>query len=732
MTNISFTVEKQFPSIYREEGPQLVDLVKGYYEFLETQTDQSVYNIRRMSQFRDIDRTLDSMLSFFKNKFLNGIFIEENERFIVKNILDLYRRKGTNEGIELFFKLFFQEEVDIYYPSYDIFKPSASIWKVDSYIQLYAITDDNIENFSDITNKKIFGSVSKAEAFVDKIYFVDINQSLIPIIILDNIKSKFVSFDEIFTVSSTSGIVKKYGTVKGSLNSIEIVNGISVDNKIGDSVDILSAKGFGAKGIVTELSESIISQIVFEIKDGGFGYTISGANTEIGENEITLSNQSIFLDTGATDFLISERIVQNIDSNTVIYGTVVGKETDKIAVNLDNIATPFVEGYNIETVSRSVNISYPISFVTLTNDSATYEIGSINILDRIRAIPDIIGNFFDVQLDSNNYSSDTEMSGTTANAIIPNFYTLLSDAFIEVEMDVGEISTLVGIDGGEDHVDDTYSLVRQTFMSENYGPRKNQIIVLGATNIIPVLKDDILIQERTLTDWSGATYTKIVRAKVTDVVGDNVYLKPITLEIFEPTVDIFIEDDVTSLIVEAIHLDENNVSDNSIGSNALIEGQLQLGSGKMKKVDLVDSGFGYQNNGAVTIFNKDKKKRLIEKLSHEIPLSNAATQIQIELDRNEFYGDAIATSRVFSQGFSEGRYISSVSQISDKKVIQDSFYYQDYSYEISTNISVGDYKETFIDTMHPAGIKLFNKFLLINDINTNTDIETTVEIVSIS
>jgi hypothetical protein len=32
---IAYQIEKQFPSIYREDGRELIDLIKYYYEFLE-------------------------------------------------------------------------------------------------------------------------------------------------------------------------------------------------------------------------------------------------------------------------------------------------------------------------------------------------------------------------------------------------------------------------------------------------------------------------------------------------------------------------------------------------------------------------------------------------------------------------------------------------------------------------------------------------------------------------
>ncbi len=62
---ISFHIERQFPAIYREEGAELIQFVKEYYKFLETEDNQSIYNSRRIFEYRDIDTTLDRFVIFF-------------------------------------------------------------------------------------------------------------------------------------------------------------------------------------------------------------------------------------------------------------------------------------------------------------------------------------------------------------------------------------------------------------------------------------------------------------------------------------------------------------------------------------------------------------------------------------------------------------------------------------------------------------------------------------------
>lgn len=136
--NIAFRIKQQFPGIYREDGAELIQLVEDYYRFLETETNNATYNSRRMFEYRDITTTIQEMLVFFQKTFLQDLPLMPNAevRFIVKNILDLYRAKGTEGGIKLFFRIFYAENAKVEYPAKYMFKVSDSQWKNGTYLQM--------------------------------------------------------------------------------------------------------------------------------------------------------------------------------------------------------------------------------------------------------------------------------------------------------------------------------------------------------------------------------------------------------------------------------------------------------------------------------------------------------------------------------------------------------------------------------------------------------------------
>ena len=77
-----------------------------------------------------------------------------------------------------------------------------------------------------------------------------------------------------------------------------------------------------------------------------------------------------------------------------------------------------------------------------------------------------------------------------------------------------------------------------------------------------------------------------------------------------------------------------------------------------------------------------------------------------------------------SQGKTEGKWETNTSHLNslDGKVIQDSDFYQDFSYEIYTSLNPELYEENLRDVAHPAGISLFTSFSSFGVINNNIEI----------
>lgn len=695
---ISFFIEKQFPAIYREEGRELIELVKAYYRFLEENDLQSIYNIRRIYDYRDIDTTLDRMLLFFKNKFMSGLFFDRDVRFVVKHILDLYRRKGSKEGIELFFQLFFDSEALVYFPSEDMLKPSTSLWKTGSFIQLYGVTDTTI--FNDIVNKKIFGDKSSSEAFVDSIYFINIDNNTIPILFISSIKGRFRGFDVIFSDDP----VKIYGEVYGSMRDAVTDNreSFSPDNAIGDIVEIRSPTGFGGKGRVTKISEALSGQIEFEIINGGFGYTDSNTSIELSTQTVFFADPDPTIQQEIKQFFVGERVRQIKGTSTVIDGIVIGQRKTAVGIRLNyttleaiaNPTTYVLEPlFPISTLDRIENISeFPV-FVTQPNNTAKAKVGAGSVVDteEITIITDLISNFLDVPLNSLNYSAippaDLEMSGTRVNGIIPIISTPLNVAFVPEKFNIGTISKLTEIDPGEFYFSDAFVLARENIISR-FSIRNQVLRIIQAEGVVLFI-GDIVTQKKLIKKFEGNIVETLVRGRVVNTIGNQIYITQLTFESFITANPIFKEGSDTPITVVSRSRDP---SSRPLGLNADINANVETVSGRIDKIEIIDSGFGYIDRANAQVFNTTRAER-IGIVSDVITVP-----------------DCIVSVNARDQGITEGRWVSFFSHINQEKVIQDSLFYQDYSYEITTDVSADEYVKEYVDLMHPAGLKLFTKF----------------------
>lgn len=68
-----------------------------------------------------------------------------------------------------------------------------------------------------------------------------------------------------------------------------------------------------------------------------------------------------------------------------------------------------------------------------------------------------------------------------------------------------------------------------------------------------------------------------------------------------------------------------------------------------------------------------------------------------------------------------GRYTSTDGFLSADKKLQDGFYYQEYSYEISSSKSLTEFKDPMMELVHPSGTKLFSKVNISQTIETDQD-----------
>ena len=363
---ISNLIASQFPQPFQEEGPVLVEFIKAYYEWMETE-DGPLHHSRRLLDYRDLDTTVDSFLIHFKNKYLNGIqlntAVETSQ--VIKHALDMYRSKGTERSIDLFFRNLFGVAAEIYYPGDDMFRTSDGIWVVPRYLEIQAFPDP--ESFIGF---QVEGIESGATAYIEKYvtkrhkgtsryaYIYYINRPV----------GRFLKGEKL--KAAKSGAIGP--VVLGSMSELNVISSSS-GYRIGDVVDVSSFRdGIDGRARVSSILTSS-GKISFKLESGGWGYksnsqiiisekvltvnsaVYAGRNFELFEtlvqpkSTVTFSNASSNVTAGmvafriddSNGFVYSSGIVLEADaSSNQITISISGGQTDDYADMLDESGAP--------------------------------------------------------------------------------------------------------------------------------------------------------------------------------------------------------------------------------------------------------------------------------------------------------------------------------------------------------------------------------------------------------
>lgn len=138
-TKESIRVESLLPQDLRDNSERLIGLLEDYYKFMNKGYQPS-YELNTISEERDIDTTehfLDQIQKEIAASVPRNITVDRVKLY--KRLVDYYNIRGSTDSIETFFKIFLNDNVEVYYPKNDMLIPSDGKW--DKQDQRYLTND---------------------------------------------------------------------------------------------------------------------------------------------------------------------------------------------------------------------------------------------------------------------------------------------------------------------------------------------------------------------------------------------------------------------------------------------------------------------------------------------------------------------------------------------------------------------------------------------------------------
>jgi hypothetical protein len=799
--DISSLIESQFPLYYRDYGPVLIEFVRAYYKWAES-NDQSLYHSRRLISYSDVDTTVDEFIVHFKEQYLRGIQLEttSNVRQLVKHSLDIYRSRGTERAIDLLFRLVFGVGARVYYPSTDLFRLSDGHWVKPMYLEV-TLRDDH-EKF---VGKQVIGQDSRATAFVERVVRRKSADKFIDVLYVSSVKGTF-SAGEFINASVDPYSLRECPKLLGSLSSLEVTDGAS-GYVVGDLVDVRSGMGYRGRGRIVAI-EDATGDVTFLLVDGGYGYTVNAevlvSNTILSVANVVVDrsyNQSpdyfylfenvtqpmanvayasgnglfteganvytyhgngsvkgygvVINSTGNTStgtFLVSVRsgdlnepavyTTANAVGATVstytdatAQGNVMG-ESSRVTVVLTGVAGTFDEDDVVSQESRQglvftsttteTGVSLQVTNTTgqflvgttLSSDAASgtvanvaTRVGLVNTANAFSTSPHAWGygvgsnTWFMVTGTTGGNGASFEVSssldytetvalgndhlasytGVMLNAqygfpamASANLLTVIDTALQYENVEIGKLSAIISPDTGSDY---TGSPMVRVFEDWTY-PFKREgwdIDMTGATSTFEIGE---------LVTQAATSARGLVEAGSNSTV---LFLQRLSLlNAFTPTTN------STTTIVGASSGATANATfvgnDPRVpgtprpagwytGVDALIEADASASDGSVTEIEVVDSGFGYVTEEEATF----------------------------EGDSGQPEGTALVTAA--THGIGSGYYREKGGFLSDIKKIRDGYYWQEYSYDVLSSMTLNRYKDMLREILHVAGTKAFGTLM---------------------
>jgi hypothetical protein len=160
-------------------------------------------------------------------------------------------------------------------------------------------------------------------------------------------------------------------------------------------------------------------------------------------------------------------------------------------------------------------------------------------------------------------------------------------------------------------------------------------------------------------------------------------------------------------------------------------GSVTVSNGVVTGVTVVNAGSGYTSAPTVTLTAIDQQFYMDGSFAGQT-LGTFTTQAISQVVSSVSKNQAILKIQLGSLANYPGYYTSNAGFLSDSIFIQDSKYYQAFSYVLQIDERLSSYKTAVRTMVHPAGTALFGEYQISNEFNVGAALQSLVRILALS
>lgn len=663
-------------------GENLVGQTSGASAQVSQYRANPVQNIQQLLAYADVDNTVWSFLDKFKDALLESIpqtvADQLDQRNLIKNIKDLYEAKGTEDGHRLFFRILFDENSEFIYPRENMIKSSDGQWSDDFVMRVVEI---GTSDFNELIGQQITGKTSGATAIVSSLVKFKSGTTLVTELNLDK-----TTIDGTFEIGETVTGISNVIDLEISARLSAIVGNVTITQgthmssysggttlpggqyyEVGDRVRFENLGTIGVRGQVSRIGAGSVDTV--HIAAGGSGYTTddelvfneTGTNGDSVSAKITVVGGSFVLE----DSTSPDSVVQNCtDMHDIIV-----EHTDQIVLEDATIDNIYIE---LETATGVGSLMQEDGTLDLTTfaEHFVYEDGLEEIATEDPADPYV------------GYNGDALIL-EDGNQIVREEAEPFS---LGLERTLNFEDKLI-LENGDDII-----IENGTFadIATNQTAGGFHDAAMGYWNAS--IADEAGEITKVTVFNRGNGYTSLPLLTINSTLGTGAELLPLSTSGVGRVLDVKITNyglDYTA--APTITFNRKLIVKNATG-NFTIGDEL--------------------TSHTATIVDWDVNKNLLEiqtdvedfSIGDVITSVGGITAICVQEDSAE------ATTQLEAVVRSDGNFITDRGILSEDTMrIQDSYYYQDYSYVVRIGESINQWRESIRRSVHPAGWNVFGE-----------------------